>query len=404
MSNSLISHSEDLSKLIEEGYNIEIRGAYLIVSNVPYLSKDNEIKYAEIVTSLNIDPNTNKTKQPTEHTVWWTGKTPYNSNGESMEEPLCCNNWVDGHDLGERITVYMQWSRKLKQDGVQRAYKDYHEQIVTYVNEVSFHAESHTPGVLESSKLGEKIENEQDTKFEYINSSLYRNGTKGIEDKISNEIVAIIGIGGTGSYLVDILAKTNIKELHLYDDDTIEPSSAFRLAGAVNKNEFGTKKVRWHKDRYKNIRKTGLYTYENTINSSNLEELEKYSTVFIAVDNLESRREIQKKCNELGIFNLSVGIGVELEGVKNNQLGCMIKLEREHQIQGECLKNSGKTTQQPPVGNMYRSNIQIAELNMLGAALAIIEWKIKKGIYRSERNENYNDIIYSTPSGKILMR
>ena len=237
-----------------------------------------------------------------------------------------------------------------------------------------------------------------------MNTSSYRNGTKGIEDKIFDEVIAIIGVGGTGSYLVDILAKTNIKELHLYDDGMMETDSAFRLAGAVNKNEFGLTKVDWHKNRYQNVRKDGLYIHKNKIDNNNFEDLKKYTTVFIAVDDLESRRTIQKKCNEMGIFHLSVGIGVEKEGENDNQLGGMVKIEREYQ-EVPRIKNPvySELKKQQPVDDVYKSNIQTAELNMLGAALAIVEWKIKRGLCRSDRIENNNVIIYATPSGKILM-
>ncbi len=402
MSYSLINHSKDLSKLISEKYNIEIRGGYLIIKNVPYLSQ-NEIKYADIVTSLNIDSQRQETQQPTEHTVWWTGEIPYNSEGKSMKDDLCCAEWTNGHNLGEDIVVYMQWSRMIKQDGQKRAYNDYYEQITTYIKEVSFHAESKTPGVLERSKNGEVNKDNSDERFVYINSSQYRNGTKGIEDKISDEIVAVIGVGGTGSYLVDVLVKTNIKELHLYDHDTIETDSAFRLAGAVHKNEFGMAKVDWHEKSYKNIRAKGLHTHKNKIDNKNLDTLKNYNTVFIAVDNLNSRREIQRKCNELGVFHLSVGIGVEKEGENDSQLVGMVKIEKEYQVNNSRNSTNIVQNNQQPIIDIYRSNIQTAELNMLGAALAIIEWKIKKGIYRSDRDSDHNLLNYATPSGTILM-
>ena len=234
MSNSLISHNEDLSRLKKEGYHIKVCGAYLIIENIPYLTKDSTIKKADIVTSLDIDPSTQIIKQlndHSDHTVWWTGEMPYTAEGKSMKEDLCCEEWSNGHDLGKGIIAYTRWSKKIRQGGKKRGYKDYYEKIETYVNEVSFHAENKTPGILALSKSGKSIEIDLSTRFAYINTSLYRNGTKGIEDKISDEVIAVIGVGGTGSYLVDILSKTNIKELHLYDDDIMETNSAFRLAG-----------------------------------------------------------------------------------------------------------------------------------------------------------------------------
>lgn len=404
MLNSLISHNEDLLQLKQSGHHIEIRGAYLIIKNIPYVEQDGAIKSSDIVTNLQIDPSTNKVKQPDEHTVWWTGKMPYTAEGKSLKEDLCCGEWEEGRELGEGISVYMEWSRRPKQGKMYRKYKDYYEKIKTYVDFVSFHAESKMPGVLKVSLSGKNTKIDSNTRFEYMNTSSYRNGTKGIEDKVSDEVVAVIGVGGTGSYLVDILAKTDIKELHLYDNGVMETDSVFRLAGAVHKSEFNMAKVSWHKIRYENVRKKGLHIYENKVDSQNIATLKKCSTVFIAVDDLEARRKIQKKCNEMGIFHLSVGIGVEREGENDNQLGGMIKVEREYKTIVVKQNKNAEAKQQQPINDIYKSNIQTAELNMLGAALAIIEWKIKKGIYRSDRTNNYDRVIYSTPSGNTIMK
>ena len=39
MSSSLIDRSPDLKALTEVGYPLELRGAYLVVKNVPYLNR-----------------------------------------------------------------------------------------------------------------------------------------------------------------------------------------------------------------------------------------------------------------------------------------------------------------------------------------------------------------------------
>ena len=50
--------------------------------------------------------------------------------------------------------------------------------------------------------------------------------------------------------------------------------------------------------------------------------------------------------------------------------------------------------------NVCDSNIQTAELNMLGAALAITEWKAVRGIYRSDRDKWKDSTIYSVSTGE----
>jgi hypothetical protein len=49
--------------------------------------------------------------------------------------------------------------------------------------------------------------------------------------------------------------------------------------------------------------------------------------------------------------------------------------------------------------NEYASNIQIAELNALNAALAVIRWKKLYGVYRDSRKQVYAG--YSISSGEV---
>ena len=402
MSNLLISLNDDLSALVKVGYRIKIRGAYLVVEGIPYVAECGGIKKADIVTSLELSGET--TKPPRDHTVWWTGEMPHTSNGESMETYLCCNKWEAGWDIGEGITVYMQWSRKPRKGSTTRRYKNYQEKIETYVSEVAGQAESKQPGILMTTRSGGDPEVESNTRFMYLNTSTYRDGTKGAEQNIEEEVVAIVGVGGGGSYLVDILAKTNIKELHLYDDDVMEQHNAFRVAGAARIGELGSgkRKVEWHRERYSEIRKEGLYGHPVKIDDENMECLKTCTTVFIAVDKLKTRRKIQSACSEMGVLHISVGIGLEMEGERNNEIGGMLKVEMDYQV-GRSVEQKDEDPDDRE-DDVYGSNIQTAELNMLGAALAITEWKAIRGVYRNERDMGIDRAIYSVTTGKILMR
>ena len=41
-----------------------------------------------------------------------------------------------------------------------------------------------------------------------------------VQDRIRQQRVAIIGLGGTGAYVLDLIAKTPVKEIHLLDADS----------------------------------------------------------------------------------------------------------------------------------------------------------------------------------------
>ena len=164
MSNSLISRNSDLSALVEVGYRVKIRGAYLLVEGIPYVKQSGDIGTGIIVTSLDLAGD-ETTIPPSDHTVWWTGETPHRASGESMESYLSCGKWDTGYGLGEGITVYMQWSRKPKSGGGNRGYKDYYEKIETYVEEVGGEAEAKRPGILAAARAGEDPEVESKTRF-----------------------------------------------------------------------------------------------------------------------------------------------------------------------------------------------------------------------------------------------
>ena len=402
MSNSLISHNDDLSAIVKVGYRVKVRGAYLLVEGIPYIRENGDISTANIVTSLELAGD--KTRPPDDHTVWWTGETPHRSSGESMEPYLSCGNWPSGLDLGEGLTVYMQWSRKPRSAGGSRGYSDYLEKIETYVEEVGGEAEVRHPGILEAARGGGQPEVVAKTRFKYINTNLYRNGTRAIEQRIADEVVAVVGVGGSGSYLVDILAKTDIKELHLFDDDVMEQHNAFRIAGAASIQELGVgkSKVEWHQERYAAVREEGVYVHERRLDLEALEELGMFTTVFIAVDKLDTRRKVQQKCNELGVSHFSVGLGLDIEGANDDEIGGMVKIETQYNAVEERTTDVSDNNQPKGEENIY-GNIQTAELNMLGAALAIAEWKARKRIYRNEREDGIDSVIYSVSTGRILL-
>ena len=135
-----------------------------------------------------------------------------------------------------------------------------------------------------------------------------------------------------------------------------------------------------------------------------LDELERFTTVFIAVDKLDTRRKIQQKCNELGVSHISVGIGLDIEGENDDEIGGMVKIETRHKAFADMTTDaSDKNPGKEDVANIY-GNIQTAELNMLGAALAIAEWKASKRIYRNERESGIESVIYSVSTGRILQK
>ena len=399
MSNSPIDRSPDLKALTDAGYPLSCVAPTSSSRACPTSKTPREdLARADMVMGIEFPDGT--ATPPGDHTVWWTGKLPFRANGSSMKKYLSCGAWPEGHGLGEGLTAYMQWSRKLVANGKKRAYVDYEEKVTTYIAEVAGQADIRHPGVLEAAKTGEAPTITLNSRFKYVDTNTYRYGLKGIEERIEDEIVAIVGVGGTGSYLMDILAKTNVKELHLFDEDVLKQHNAFRMCGAARIEELGGScaKVDWYRRTYSAIREEGIHVHTEELTGDCKDILAKFTTVFIAVDDLTVRRDLQAACNELGIYHVSVGIGVEVEGESNDQLGGNVKVETAFR------PRHPRPSQPPPDEGPDQAYgiVQTAELNMLGAALAVLEWKAKVGIYRNDRPHDMDTVLVSASTGRLL--
>ena len=82
-------------------------------------------------------------------------------------------------------------------------------------------------------------------------SASSRAGIVEFAKRLEQERIAIVGLGGTGSYVLDLLAKTRIGEIHLFDGDDLLSHNAFRSPGAVSVEELNTrpKKVDYYVNR-----------------------------------------------------------------------------------------------------------------------------------------------------------
>ena len=59
-----------------------------------------------------------------------------------------------------------------------------------------------------------------------------------VQDRIRDMRIAIIGLGGTGSYVLDLIAKTPVAEIHLLDADELDWHNLMRAPGAPTDEEI----------------------------------------------------------------------------------------------------------------------------------------------------------------------
>lgn len=227
--------------------------------------------------------------------------------------------------------------------------------------------------------------------FKYPDTNSSRAGIDFLNRKFENQKIAIIGLGGTGSYILDQVAKTPVKEIHIFDGDIFQLHNAFRSPGAVSGDKLeidgGIKKVDYYYEIYSNMH-TGIKPHSKYVTLENVGELKEFNYVFISIDKNETRYNIANALLEIDVTFIDVGIGVNkaddsLNGAVRVTVGSSIKKDHidlrigSHEFDG----------------NEYVNNIQIADLNCLNAMFAVLKWKKMCGFYQDIKQE-YNSSFF----------
>ncbi len=124
-------------------------------------------------------------------------------------------------------------------------------------------------------------------------------GTLGIKGQIMllRSKVAVIGAGGLGSRVAEILARSGVGEIALADPDVYEESNLNRQAFSAE-DKLGIPKLSVVKECLGKINKdVEVHTYECFATESNLEKIINGAGVVIdALDNIEDRLTLEEAC------------------------------------------------------------------------------------------------------------
>ncbi|WP_269239904.1 ThiF family adenylyltransferase [Flavobacterium limnophilum] len=375
MLQQLINHSPDLKRLQDEGYELEVKGGYLLIHHIPYVTHLREIKYGILVSELSL-ANSQRTIKPSTHVINFIGEYPCNADGSIITAIQHANQ----QNLGHGIVINFSFSNK-----PQSGYLDYYEKVSTYSKIISSPAKN--IDTLVTEKTFRIRENAIDTDvFQYIDTNSGRAKINLINEKVKGQKIAIIGLGGTGAYILDLLSKTPVNEIHLYDGDVFSQHNAFRSPGAAGKEDLDTvpSKVDYYYNQYSKIHQK-ITAHHSYVSKENLEKLLTMSFVFICIDNDVSRKLIIQFLLKNNISFIDVGLGVNV--VDDTLIGTV------RVTTGTNEKNNHLVDRIPFVdegNNDYNTNIQIAELNCLNAVLAVIKWKKLSGFYQDLREEHHS--------------
>ena len=372
MSSTLVVLSPDLTQLIEEEYDIEVRGENLVVHHVPFVNSAGAVEFGILVSELTT--NGERTVQPGRHEMWLVGGVPYDHLGQKIR----IVNSEDPHDFGGGLVAACSMSGKVH--GQPPA--NYYDKVSNYVQILSQCARAIDPNATYKD-FPPRESNAEESVFRYHDAATSRAGLNVVTAKLRLAKVAIVGLGGTGSYILDLVAKTPVEELHLYDDDALLAHNAFRSPGAASLGELRDSplKVDYLFDQYDPMRRN-IIVHREKVTADNAAELREMTFVFLAMDAGPEKKSIIDELEAARVPFVDSGMGVQ---------------RQDNLLRGKLRVTAGADGHYTHIprrvsfGNVnedeYDWNIQTADLNMMNAAMAVIRWKKMFGYYADEKGE-----------------
>lgn len=387
MSLKPIDPNSGLQRLQEAGYEVEVRQQHLLVYSVPYVTSSKQVKRGTMVclylqSGNNIlPPNTGGDT----HQVWWAGEYPCFADGTAMSQLA---NEHTRQELFPGCTIDHRFSNK--PDGIS-SFKDHYEKITHYVMLIQAQAQVLDP--LATAQTSLLIEAEEDISvFRYADTASARAEILTTSDRLAMKKIAIVGLGGTGSYVLDQLAKTPVQEIHLFDGDLFLQHNAFRAPGAATRDEIEARdfKTAYFQRRYDAMHR-GVKHHPHYLDESTINKLEGFNFVFICVDKGAVRRLIFNYLLTQGIPFVDVGMNLQLVKQTMKLVGtCRVTIAtpEQHDHLAQCIP-----TDDGEEDILYRQNIQVADMNALNAQLAVMRWKQYCGFYQADFNTN--NVLFS---------
>ena len=229
--------------------------------------------------------------------------------------------------------------------------------------------------------------------FKIPNTFEARAGVGPVQDRIRDHRIAIIGLGGTGAYLLDLIAKTPVRAIHLLDSDRVDWHNLMRAPGAPTDDEIEflkknrLDKVAYYHAKYDSLR-DGIHAHAVRVDSSTRfsEFLSEYPVdyAFVCIHqrkDCDSPRQdvVYAALAEAGVPFIDSGVSITLENDSVRGAVTTSAYAAGSLAWKDAIPNAKVEGNAPG----YR-NVQLPEVNALAAALAVMEWRRRTGQYVSE--------------------
>ena len=216
------------------------------------------------------------------------------------------------------------------------------------------------------------------------------------QDKAGGQTIGIVGLGGVGLWLLDLMSKTDVGEIRIWDGDHIEGRNLVRAPGWAGQDAIGKNKAEYFGQLYSQFR-TGISIYPEYLDPNGPPDIfDSLDFVFIAIDNAETRAALCERLEQTGVPFVDVGMGIE---------------RQQGEVRGSLQvffsgRDAGRWRIGIPtvvgIGEQEYHILQLADLAALNASLAVGVWRRHIEQYAEDSKDWL--VRYSVESHTLLKR
>ena len=369
----LANHNPFIKDLEETGYLIDFVGGYLVFHGLPYLDKNGQLQRGDWASP--VDLNGTVIDPPSNHQAWWRGSRPCDQQGRELRLGGGLHRVTVTPDL---VTDYSFSYKLYGENGVMRAYRSFEEKVQTYLDTITAPAISAYPQATSLHGITVKAA-AQGSPLRFPDTMSSRYHINDLSALLRGKKVAIIGLGGTGSYILDFLARTHLQQIALFDDDKVHVHTIFRLPGFIAQaiGKLKVEALAQHYDQWH----AGIEPIAERITSENIARLKEFDFVFVSVDDGPARLLIIDWLSANGLPFADCGMGLNRSTVG---LSGFVRVTGADRKAFEDNVGTVRLPVENAKNDEYQKQAQITELNALNATMAVIRFKQHFGLFDQE--------------------
>lgn len=358
MSTSPFARDPSTRRLLDEEYCLSFEGNHLIVERVPYVTAAKVVTYGRLALPVVFSGEVIQDGSG-DHRIWFIGEQPCDALGQPLPGPS-----PEAHAITPVLSANFMISSKPKTGGT---FDSTYDKVTSYVRVLSHPAKALDPTVTATPGAG-WTEVPDDLPFVYPDTGTARAGLAALNSKFRGQRIGIIGLGGTGSYILDQVAKTWVDAIDLFDGDVFDNHNAFRAPGAADIGDLNLRpnKAEHFKTVYSHMH-TGITAHAVHVSADNVELLSDCTFVFMAAADADDKATVLAELRLRGIPTIEVGMGIREEG---GRLSGLLAVTHHFPDLPDGVIATGTSR-----GDEYDRNIQTADLNCLNAMVAVVNWK-----------------------------